>query len=397
MRTPTYRKNSIHKNLLLLGVALFSLGCIVSLALFNTVVKAETKGTDIVPIITVTPVVDGRVTMNIKVDPSDITDTSFVNYQMAISDSDGTVLSSQTGSFTVGSEMEVGYDVDGIPEDSEVEYRSVFTTTIYGEENTTRTNMFYSGILKNSFVNNRQVTGVSFESIDGQKVMTITGENLSKVTQYNLAKPTVMLNDQRIGLCREQFGLSYSVEDFIRLFGMEYGSVTDSMPCNKIMETIATYQPSSTSVTVLLDDAFDINAPGKVELLLTPPFYYNQAPPQQPNKITILEGGDNVYQGTRIEALPTFRGKAPAGSAVTVTVRSDPVTCSTTADTNGDWQCTLSSRLPNGTHSVTVAVTTVDGRVLELGPYEVSVLELSGVLPPNTGIKPVSPIAWALL
>jgi len=61
------------------------------------------------------------------------------------------------------------------------------------------------------------------------------------------------------------------------------------------------------------------------------------------------------------EHRPTFSGTATAGSAVTVTVHSDPITCTATANSKGKWSCTPSQDIPNGDHTVLLAVVAPDG------------------------------------
>lgn len=70
---------------------------------------------------------------------------------------------------------------------------------------------------------------------------------------------------------------------------------------------------------------------------------------------------------------PSFSGTAPAGSAVTVTVHSDPVTCTATADANGNWGCAVSRDLPSGAHTVYVTAVTPAGAQLALASFPLSV------------------------
>ncbi len=90
---------------------------------------------------------------------------------------------------------------------------------------------------------------------------------------------------------------------------------------------------------------------------------------------------------------PTFAGIAYANGPVTVTVNSDPIVCSTTADTSGNWSCTLPSDIPAGTHTITVQLTNpLTDETETLGPYYVQVLgdgtttiDDNTPLAPNTG------------
>ena len=71
---------------------------------------------------------------------------------------------------------------------------------------------------------------------------------------------------------------------------------------------------------------------------------------------------------------PTFSGIGYANGAVTVTVNSDPITCSTTADAEGRWSCTLPSDIPEGHHTVTVALLNpATNQTTTMGPYHIYV------------------------
>jgi hypothetical protein len=63
-------------------------------------------------------------------------------------------------------------------------------------------------------------------------------------------------------------------------------------------------------------------------------------------------GGTTAY--TTSDTTPTFSGIADSGTKVTVTVTSDPVTCTDTSDTNSHWECTLPTPLTLGTHTVSI-------------------------------------------
>ena len=52
---------------------------------------------------------------------------------------------------------------------------------------------------------------------------------------------------------------------------------------------------------------------------------------------------------------PLIKGKAPPGSTVTITVYSDPITVTVTADANGNWSYQLPQALAQGPHTIVVA------------------------------------------
>lgn len=88
---------------------------------------------------------------------------------------------------------------------------------------------------------------------------------------------------------------------------------------------------------------------------------------------------------------PTFTGVAAPNSTVVVTVNSDPIICTTTADGDGNWSCTLPSTIPAGVHKITVQVTNpLTEEVQTIGPYYVQVdasRTIDNTTPgvPNTG------------
>ena len=68
--------------------------------------------------------------------------------------------------------------------------------------------------------------------------------------------------------------------------------------------------------------------------------------------------GHYYYTGHR----PKFTGIAAPNAKVTVTIQSDPITCTTTADGNGNWSCTPTTDIPNGDHTVTIQSVGTDGQ-----------------------------------
>lgn len=58
---------------------------------------------------------------------------------------------------------------------------------------------------------------------------------------------------------------------------------------------------------------------------------------------------------------PTFTGTALAGSAVTITIYSDPITAVVTTDSSGQWTYTPSVALPDGQHQISVMTVASDG------------------------------------
>ncbi len=71
-----------------------------------------------------------------------------------------------------------------------------------------------------------------------------------------------------------------------------------------------------------------------------------------PSAVTIDSPAKNA---SVVTTKPTIEGTAPAGSTVTITVYSDPITVTVTADANGNWQYTLADPLASGPHTIVVA------------------------------------------
>lgn len=94
---------------------------------------------------------------------------------------------------------------------------------------------------------------------------------------------------------------------------------------------------------------------------------------------------------------PTFSGVSTPFATISITVHSDPITCTTTADASGNWSCTLPSTIPPGVHTILVEVTDPDTlEVKTVGPYYVevasntqTVVNATTPLAPNTGVQPL--------
>jgi hypothetical protein len=71
-----------------------------------------------------------------------------------------------------------------------------------------------------------------------------------------------------------------------------------------------------------------------------------------PSAVTIDSPAKNESVSTQ---KPTIEGKAPPGTEVTVTIYSDPITVTVTADANGNWSYTMEEPLAAGPHTIVVA------------------------------------------
>jgi len=66
--------------------------------------------------------------------------------------------------------------------------------------------------------------------------------------------------------------------------------------------------------------------------------------------------------GTGVSSTPVFSGTAEVGSVVEVTV-DGTVVCAATTNAQGEWSCTITTPLSNGTHRVTATATDATGNV----------------------------------
>lgn len=80
---------------------------------------------------------------------------------------------------------------------------------------------------------------------------------------------------------------------------------------------------------------------------------------------------------------PTVTGIAPPYSYISVTIHSSPHTCTTYANAQGYWGCTMSSELAPGLHTVYVTATTPQGVKLTITPFTIRVISAA---PPQLGI-----------
>lgn len=93
--------------------------------------------------------------------------------------------------------------------------------------------------------------------------------------------------------------------------------------------------------------------------------------PGKPVTLENITDGDVLTTDT-----PKFSGEAPAGTTLTITVQSDPITQQITVPTSGDWSWTVPEGLEPGEHTVTIKWLDVSGVLRELTrTFEVSAQE----------------------
>lgn len=232
---------------------------------------------------------------------------------------------------------------------------------------------------------------VSFENVDGERALVARGEDFlaARALSDYLSTSLVELNGQPLPACSNNLPYPY---DLYLQAGIAPGLVSQQKPCYYLvhdggMEAALTFERA----VVFIPEDFDETAQGTIKIKGVPLYTFNENAGQDdstPEPVIISSGNSELKDGAVLSSRPIFSGKAPAGSTVTVTVHSDPVSCTTTADENGNWSCQLPADLLAGAHTAYVRVLTTSGEEIELGPYDVSVGTLSGVLAPNTGARP---------
>jgi hypothetical protein len=133
------------------------------------------------------------------------------------------------------------------------------------------------------------------------------------------------------------------------LVGSTPSSVTinDQSGNNAAAATVSPTPPLSPSPTVLT------SITPSPSIRLTPTPTSTSSAEASGSAITILSAAD----ANALPDKPTFQGKAPANSIVTITIFSTPKTATVSADANGNWVFTPSAPLDPGQHTVTATIT----------------------------------------
>jgi hypothetical protein len=231
-----------------------------------------------------------------------------------------------------------------------------------------------------------EITGSTYYQRNGKNILHATGTVLGDLLQQVVNPENVKIDGQNIPLCSE--GTGYSIELFL-LVGY-YAS--DSPTCYWLYENYGEgYAYTGSDVYIWLGDEipdqFTLSVNG------SQPFMATRAGDTEPPIVPTISVGNTAapLTGTpTIAAKPVFSGKAQPGAVITITIYSDPVVCTTTADSQGDWRCEMSTTLPAGNHTVRVRIVNPDTSVVELGPYPVMVASESTVVEPRPLVPPVS-------
>jgi len=105
------------------------------------------------------------------------------------------------------------------------------------------------------------------------------------------------------------------------------------------------------------------------------------SPVTTPTQLVVLQDDTTVpytlNQTPVISSRPTLAGIAPPYSHVIVVIHSNSYTCTTTANGQGYWSCTLPDTLSAEIHTVDVTAITPQGKVITLPPFKVQVLAVT--------------------
>jgi surface protein len=257
------------------------------------------------------------------------------------------------------------------------------------------------------------ITGVSFSEDSGKKILTVHGTGLvaddgGVEASQAVSRSMVSLNGEPLKMCAGGTLLSILQSDPDTYDPQFY---TENSPCYFLYDfDVTTLMLTPTQAQIWLPDGFDVAAEGTVSVNGSNTYTFNAT--SGPIVPTVnVNGNGSIDQMPTIPKRPTFSGIAEPGSTITVTVHSDPVVCTATADFSGNWSCTLPSDLAPGIHTVTVVVISPDGLTsTTLGPYSVTVggtITNNTPLAPNTGFlqlvqqyktnKQREPLLWAVL
>jgi alpha-tubulin suppressor-like RCC1 family protein len=221
---------------------------------------------------------------------------------------------------------------------------------------------------------------------EGRDILRVSGVQLGTLGEA-LANPNIIsLNGQTVPACT--LGTGFTTEVF-----ESSGIVASDTPlCYWLAPySAAGYSFSGPELYMWLSEGFDeesiLSANGSesvaISTLLNGGESTDPTDPVDPSEPIVPTAGIGESMGTILNASlassqPTFTGYAEPGAVVTVTIRSDPITCTTTADISGRWRCTFTETLPVGLHTVSIQVVNPDESIVELGPYPVTVAGQTG-------------------
>lgn len=246
----------------------------------------------------------------------------------------------------------------------------------------------------------KKITGVSFTTgANSELILKITGDSLVDSDSFEhidaLSRSLVSLNSTPLKTCA--FG-GMTASEITAAFSGVYpnvgANVTDDQPCYYIVASDGnTAAITMTQALIWLPPTFDTTAQGTVSVNGSPVYTFNQQTTPGVDEPTAIVENKPLTGVPVIPKRPHFSGTAEPGATVTVTVHSDPISCTALADSNGNWSCQLPSDLEPGQHTVNIHVVLPGGGTQDLGPYTVTVnpdgtstpITNTTLLAPNTG------------
>lgn len=137
-------------------------------------------------------------------------------------------------------------------------------------------------------------------------------------------------------------------DTYANALGEQDNVIIGTTPANITILNVDGTQATSETALITTPDATPSAA-----LTLSPTPVATESAEASPSAVTIdsIEENEQVATDT-----PTFSGKAPPGSTVTLTIYSEPTTVVLTVDENGNWSYTPEEPLEDGPHTVTAMV-----------------------------------------
>lgn len=234
-------------------------------------------------------------------------------------------------------------------------------------------------------------SGLSLNSVsvsrDGTRLYDVLIDNTTFATTVNLSTDdgaTWTLFHQSDNTNNVDYAIYANGENSLALIDVYplAGNVDDtylvSTDSGATWNTMATPVPAAFSYS-----SFYFTPPNTYNYTVGTTLYHVKTPSSAGIVSSATVGGQSLDNNPTISAQPSFSGVAQPFAQVTVTVHSDPVTCTTTADSLGAWSCQLLQALPAGSHTVLIDFVNQDASTDELGPYTVTV--------PSTGSTNTTP------
>ncbi|AKM80810.1 TPA: BspA family leucine-rich repeat surface protein [Candidatus Saccharibacteria bacterium] len=243
----------------------------------------------------------------------------------------------------------------------------------------------------------KKIHSVAFSEGAGKKLLSVTGEHLVGADDPDeyaqaMTRSLVSLNGRPLPFCTENTGGDAAL--FVEMMNVSPSLVSDVNPCYFLIgDEAGSLVLTPAYARIWLPDNFDTSSQGTISVNGSPEYTFNQQTNPGVDEPTATVESESLVGDPVIPKRPHFSGTAEPGATVIVTVHSDPISCSTIADSSGNWSCQLPSDLEPGQHTVYIHIILPGGATQDLGPYSVTVvsgrtnssLVNTTPLAPNTG------------